>query len=94
MQLSNLLLPLALFTRAAFAARSPNPSGTLVKRTDIFYFLANGTIGFGQPPNFSAARFPTFCYFPDKDIKIYWQNPLQKCGNIPVQMTDPSATVA
>lgn len=97
MQLSNILLPLALIASTAFAA--PTATGALEKRaTQIFYFPGDGTVGAGQPPNFSATTYPYFCYFPDKDFKLYFHVLPPRCGggssSVPIQQTDPNATIA
>lgn len=98
MQLSNILLSVALITGTTLAAPTPtttleNRSG-LEKRTTDFFFPGDGSIIAGQPKNFSAAKYPVFCYVASKDIKLYFTNPAQKCGSIPVQQTPPGATVA
>ncbi|MCJ1470602.1 hypothetical protein MMC07_009248 [Pseudocyphellaria aurata] len=92
MQLSNLLLPLALIANAVFAAPTP---AVLEKRTLVFYFTYSG-LGYGQPPNFSPATYPTYCDIPQKDSKIYIPagDTRQTCGSFALLNTDPNATVA
>ncbi|MCJ1470601.1 hypothetical protein MMC07_009247 [Pseudocyphellaria aurata] len=93
MQLSNLMLPLALIANAAFATPIP---AVLEKRTEIFYFPSYGGIGYGQPPDFSPAKYPFFCYYPEKDLKLYFpaRDVKPRCGSVAIQNTDPNATVA
>lgn len=94
MQLSNVIFPLALIASTLLAAPTPTAEhAALEKRTHLFAFDGIGNLYAGQPPNFSAANYPYFCYFSSRDIKIYYHNP-PNCGSTPVQNTDPNATIA
>lgn len=92
MQLSNILLPLALITSSVFAAPIPAVENRSLESPKFSYFFtADNKGGVGPPLRNTATMYPYICYVPEIDTKVYYHNK-PNCGEYLVTKPDPGTT--